>query len=77
LHSAQSSFGDAAVAFETVLDRFPDSSKVPDAMYKLGLLKARQGDTEGGHALLESVQQDYPDSNAASLADDYLRQAGA
>ncbi|GEN22095.1 cell division protein CpoB [Halomonas cupida] len=77
LHSAQSSPADASHAFEKVLSDFPDSAKVPDAMYKLGVLKARNGDRDAGLALLRSIKDDYPDSNAAALADQYLRQSGA
>ncbi|NRB55283.1 MAG: tetratricopeptide repeat protein, partial [Salinicola sp.] len=50
------------------------SNKVPDALYKLGLLKARQGDTEGSRQLLQRVRSDYPDSNAAQMAGDFLNQ---
>lgn len=77
LHAAQSSPVDATAAFEKVLSDFPQSAKVPDAMYKLGVIKVRNGDEEAGLTLLRSIKDEYPDSNAAALADQYLRQSGA
>ncbi|MFD2437391.1 tetratricopeptide repeat protein [Modicisalibacter luteus] len=49
---------------------------MPDALYKLGLLKARQGQPDASKQLLTRVRQEYPESNAASMAADFLNQAG-
>lgn len=76
LYSSRSELDQAAQAFNTVINDYPQSNKVPDAMYKLGLLKARQGQPNDSKQLLERVRQEYPDSNAASMAGDFLNQAG-
>lgn len=75
LHSAEGNLPDAEVAFMTVLDDYTQSNKVPDALYKLGLLKARQGQPAESRALLERVIENHPESSAAGLANDFLRQA--
>ena len=75
LHSAEANLSEAEAAFFQVIDNFSQSSKVPDALYKLGLIKARQGELEESRALLEQVRDDHPDSSAAGLANDFLRQS--
>ncbi|WP_372609533.1 tol-pal system protein YbgF [Halomonas sp.] len=75
LHSAEGNLDDAEVAFTTVLDDYSQSNKVPDALYKLGLLKARQGQPGESRELLERVIENHPESSAAGLANDFLRQA--
>jgi len=59
-----------------VLDDYPESNKVPDALYKLGLLKARQGQPDESRKLLERVREAHPESTAAGLAGDFLRESG-
>ena len=50
---------------------------MPDAIYKLGLVKARKGEAERSRELLEQVRDDYPQSSAAGLANDFLRQSAS
>lgn len=75
LYTAKSELGEAEQAFRRVIDNHSESSKVPDALYKLGLLKARQGDPDASRELLTRVRDDYPDSTAAGLAEDFMRQS--
>ncbi|MDN6297873.1 MAG: tol-pal system protein YbgF [Halomonas sp.] len=77
LHASEDNLDAAEQAFTRVIDKYADSSKVPDALYKLGLVKARQGDAERSQALLEQVKDDYPQSTAAGLASDFLRQSAS
>ena len=65
----------ASAAFEKVIQNFPQSSKMPDALYKQGLLRARQGKPDESRALLERVRNEYPDSSAAGLANDFLNRS--
>ncbi|MBE0402988.1 tol-pal system protein YbgF [Halomonas citrativorans] len=75
LYAAEGQLDNADAAFSRVITDFDSSSKVPDALYKLGLVKARQGDAERSRELLEQVRDDYPQSSAAGLANDFLRQS--
>ncbi len=61
--------GDAALAeFNKVLTDFPKSSKVPDAMLKIGYLQAERQQTAQARQILESLVREYPDSTASRLA---------
>ncbi|PRY65627.1 tol-pal system protein YbgF [Vreelandella songnenensis] len=75
LYAAEGQLSEADTAFSRVIEEFNGSSKVPDALYKLGLVKARQGEAEQSRELLEQVRDDYPQSSAAGLANDFLRQS--
>ncbi|MCB8889859.1 tol-pal system protein YbgF [Vreelandella malpeensis] len=75
LYAAENELDASDEAFSRVINDFNASSKVPDALYKLGLVKARQGEPERSRELLEQVRDDYPQSSAAGLANDFLRQS--
>jgi len=74
LHAANDELNKAEASFEKVINDFDSSNKVADALYKLGLVKARQGDTERSRELLNRVREEFPESSAAGLAGDFLRQ---
>jgi tol-pal system protein YbgF len=61
-------FQNAAASFQTVLDRWPDSRKAPDALLKLGYTQAELGRTAQARITLTSVSTRYPGSDAANLA---------
>lgn len=61
-------FDKAAIAFQTVIDRFPVSNKVADATLKLGFSQQAQGNTDAAKATLTKVIQQYPGTSAAKLA---------
>ncbi|WP_075879329.1 tol-pal system protein YbgF [Vreelandella massiliensis] len=75
LYAANDALATAEEAFNRVINQYSDSRKVPDALYKLGLLKARQGEPERSRELLTRVREEYPQSSAAGLASDFLRQS--
>lgn len=75
LYAANDALANAEKAFDRVINEYSDSRKVPDALYKLGLLKARQGETDRSRELLTRVTEEYPQSSAAGLASDFLRQS--
>lgn len=62
-------------AFNAMVERFPASPKVPDALFKAGLSQWSLKDADGAKALWRRVVKDYPNSNAAGLARQRLDQA--
>ncbi|MDD2773616.1 MAG: tetratricopeptide repeat protein [Elusimicrobiales bacterium] len=69
---------DSAVAYATMLQKFPASQFTPAARlrYAQCLLKLG-GDKKEAQTYLQSIVRDYPDSQQARLAQDYLRDAVA
>lgn len=58
----------ALTNFQTILQRFPATPKVPDAMLKVGLTQLELKSDAEGRATLQRVISTYPNSNAAKLA---------
>ena len=54
-----------------MINLYPDHQKVPDAMYKLGVVYFALGDNQSALKYLGQVQQEYPNSSAAGLAARY------
>ena len=67
---------EALKAFELVVSRYPDSTKAPGALFKIGRLQQAAGKTTAARASFEKVLKDYPDSPAAGLARQRLEQLG-
>lgn len=66
---------DAALAYATVLEKFPKSARVPAARlkYALSLLKLdEKGKKPEALKYLHSIVKDYPDSQEAKTAKDYI-----
>jgi len=60
---------DAAIAnFQTVIDKFPASTKVADATLKLGFSQYELGQVNEAKATLNSVMNEYSNTSAARLA---------
>ena len=57
-----------------LLKDYKDHQKVPDALYKLGMLYNLQGEKPKARVTLEKVIADYPDRQAAKLARQLLSQ---
>ncbi|GHU89090.1 hypothetical protein AGMMS49941_13300 [Deferribacterales bacterium] len=55
-------------AFETVIAKYPDKPKVPDAMLKLGYTYRSLGQNDKAKATLNSVIKKFPKSEAAKVA---------
>src|SRR2546430_557589 len=62
----------AAGAFRTVLKKWPDSRKAPDALLKLGYTQYAQRQYSAARATLTEVMRKYPGSDSAKLAADRL-----
>jgi len=58
----------ARKAFNDVLEKYPNSAKVPDAILKLGFIEVDQKNTVKATEYLNRVISDYPKSPAAVLA---------
>lgn len=62
----------ARSAFDTVIKSYPQSSKVADAMLKLGFIDYDIGQYAQARATLSEVTRTYPNSSAAKLAEKRL-----
>ncbi len=58
----------AAVAYDQVVQRFPDSRRAPTALYRLGLISERKGDRRAAEVYYSRVIAGYPRSEEAQLA---------
>lgn len=58
----------ARKAFNSVIENYPGSSKVPDALLKLGYIEVEQKNTVKAREYLTRVTADFPNSTAARLA---------
>ena len=61
-------FDDAILSYDTVVKKFKDSSKLPDALYKEGLAFMKMGDKETGSLILQQLVKDHPNTDAAQKA---------
>jgi tol-pal system protein YbgF len=66
-------YGIALDAFQALLRRFPNSSKAPDALLKLGYCQYELRQWDEAEATLNRVMQQYPDTTVARLAQGRLR----
>ncbi|MDD5114879.1 MAG: tetratricopeptide repeat protein, partial [Methylobacter sp.] len=58
----------ARKAFSAVVDNYPASAKVPDALLKLGYIEIEQKNPAKARDYLTKVTVAYPSSTAAHLA---------
>lgn len=65
-------FGDALREFQVVIDRFPRSRKVPDALLKMGYCNYELDNWDQARAALSRVQREFADTTAARLAEQWL-----
>lgn len=63
----------AQQTFEGLLSQFPDSSKVPDGMLKLGYCQSQLGQKDRARNTFNEVLRLYPMSDAARFAQSQLR----
>lgn len=72
----QNRLQEALDAFGEIPELFPTAAKVPDALYRMGSIQQELGNAAEARATLERVVNTYPDSDAATLAADKLREIG-
>lgn len=63
----------ALESFSAVVNAYPDSRKLPDALFKRGLCEIAVGQRAAGEATLREVVQRYPNHPVAPLARDRLQ----
>lgn len=69
---ASNQFEQALQDFQVVIDEHPRSSKVPDALLKMGFCNYSLQRWDAARVNLTQVQADYPETTAARLAGQYL-----
>ena len=62
----------ARQSFQLLLDQYPNTPKIPDALYKLGKVHYLKGNSERSREYLDRVITGYPGHPAAQLATDFL-----
>ena len=65
---------EAIAAFNEIPEMNPTSPKVPEALYRVALLEIERGNETTARRLLDRVVNTYPDSDAAGLAREKLRE---
>ena len=55
-------------AFNDVIEKYPDGSKVPDALLRLGMLEMEQKNVEKAREYFTRVTTEYPKSTVATIA---------
>jgi len=69
-------FEEALGHFAVVIDNFPRSRKVPDALLKIGYANYELQRWDEARAALSRVQREHPDTTAARLAEQRLNRMG-
>ena len=72
-----SRFGQALVEYSTLVQRYPESSKLEQAKLKAAFCQHELGNVEGARQQLEELVRQYPGTTAASLAQDRLAEIAA
>jgi tol-pal system protein YbgF len=68
----RSQFDAALPEFRKVLEQYPQSAKLPDALLKVGYCQIELGDNNAARTSLQEVMRQYPDTTAARLASQRL-----
>jgi tol-pal system protein YbgF len=70
-------YSEAQIAFQRVVDKYPQSRKIPDALLKIGFCRYEMKLFDSAKAVLEQVVSQYPDSPSAKLARERLDKMAA
>ena len=65
-------YNEALPVFRKVIEQYPQSAKVPDALLKVGFSQIELGDRTAARTSLQEVMRQYPDTTAARLASQRL-----
>ncbi len=71
-HYVQRDFAGALPHFQRVIDNYPRSAKIPDALLKIGYCNAELNNVSAARTALERVVREFPESTAARLAQERL-----
>lgn len=64
----QRNVSQAQLAFEQVVNQYSQHEKVPDSLYKLGVIAQQAGELEKSRSLFDRVVAEFPDTQSAKLA---------
>ena len=71
-HYVRGQFAEALPEFRKVLEQYPQSAKLPDALLKVGYCQIELGDRDAARTSLQEVMRQFPDTTAARLASQRL-----
>lgn len=71
---AQRQYEKAVVAFDDVMQKYPDDAKVPAAMFKQALAFAELRDINSARLILQQIREKYANSPEANQATEKLKQ---
>ena len=71
-HYVRGQFTEALPEFRKVLEQYPQSAKLPDALLKVGYCQIELGDRNAARTSLQEVMRQFPDTTAARLASQRL-----
>ena len=66
----------ASAAYDRVITNYPSSSRIPTALYRLGLISEQKKDRAAARQYYNRLVTGYPRSEEASLARDKLQALG-
>jgi tol-pal system protein YbgF len=72
----QGEFGLALAAFRSVVDGYPQSGEVPEALLKVGLCQREMKDATAARESWERLVKSHPSTSAANQARAFLRELG-
>jgi tol-pal system protein YbgF len=75
-YRANNNIDAARIAFNLVIENYPTSAKVPDALLRLGIIEIGQGDSLKAKEYLFRLITDFPSADSAQLAAKKLEQLG-
>jgi len=70
---AMADFSAARLAFQNVVDQYPDSNKFIDALVKIAMTWIRQNEKNQARTILLAIKRDYPTYERMSVVDQNLR----
>ncbi len=62
----------AKLHFATLIEKYPESNKVPDVTMKLGIIEKNLGNVSQARSYLNQVIQSYPDTTFAKMSQEQL-----
>lgn len=68
IYYQQNEYDNAVIAFDQVLERFPDNPKTPDATYMKGVALLKSGQKGLARKMFEDVVRKFPNSEVAGRA---------
>jgi tol-pal system protein YbgF len=71
-HFVQRQFNVALPEFQKLVEKYPQSQKLPDALLKVGYCQSELGHKDAARTALQQVMRQFPDTTAARLATQQL-----